>query len=88
MVVNALAVPNTDKAAEFGTGGSSSDTAQNVTLSFNLSDGSLRPDQLRMLNTATGQVITPSLTSRGNGAYDLVKYLGGGTGELFWWQLG
>ncbi|THA61104.1 hypothetical protein E6P78_25755 [Streptomyces sp. A0958] len=88
MVVNALAVPNTDKTDEHATGGSLTDTAQNVTLTFDLSDGSVRPDQLRMLNAATNQVTTPALTSLGNGRYSLRKYMGGGTGELFWWQLG
>ncbi|WP_229070699.1 hypothetical protein [Actinoplanes sp. DH11] len=88
MVVNALALPNADRTDEYGTGGSSADTAQNVTLTFDLSDGSVRPDQLRMLNAATGQVVSPVLTARGNGRYELVKFMGGGTGELFWWQLG
>lgn len=88
MVVNSLAVPNTDKTGEHATGGSFTDTAQNVTLTFDLSDGSVRPDQLRTLNAATGQVLTPALTSQGNGRYTLQKHMGGGTGELFWWQLG
>ncbi|MFI8306259.1 hypothetical protein ACIF80_23010 [Streptomyces sp. NPDC085927] len=88
MVVNGMAVPNTVKTDEHGTGGSSADTAQNVILTFDLSDGSVRPDQLRMLNAATNQVVTPALTAKGNGTYELRKYMGGGTGELFWWQLG
>ncbi|MFG1617099.1 hypothetical protein ACGFI3_30435 [Nonomuraea wenchangensis] len=87
MAVNALAVPNTDKTAELGTGGRGQDTAQTITLTFDLSDGSVRPDQLRMLNAATGAVVTPSLTAKGSGLYELRKYLWGGTGDLFWWQL-
>lgn len=87
MIVNGLALPNTDKTSETGTGGRGQDTAQTITLTFDLSDGSVRPDQLRTLNAATGAVVTPALTAKEAGVYELRKYLWGGTGDLFWWQL-
>lgn len=87
MVVNCLAVPNADKTSESGTGGSSADTAQFVVLRFDLSDGSVQPRQLKVLDPQTGSVSIVALSRVQGSVYETRRRIGGGTGELFWWDL-
>lgn len=87
MVVNGLAVPNADKTNEFGVGGSSAETAQIVTLRFDLADGSLKKNQLRTLAAGRDKVKHVKLDHVSGTIYEAKVRIGGGLGELFWWDI-
>jgi hypothetical protein len=87
MVVNSLAVPNSDKTDESGVGGSSAETAQDITLRFDLSDGALKPHQLRVVDVTTGKVKHAKLERVSGTVHEARRRIGGGMGELFWWDL-
>ena len=87
MVVNGLAVPNVDKTNEFGVGGSSAETAQIVTLRFDLADGSLKKNQLRTVAAGKGKVKHVKLDHVSGTIYEAKVRIGGGLGELFWWDV-
>lgn len=85
MVTNGMAVANVDKTSEFGTGGSSADTAQLVSLTFDLSDGQYKPHQLVMVDPNSGKLVRPKLRRASSNVYETQVTMGGGTGRLFMW---
>lgn len=67
--------------------GSSSETRQEITLTFNLSKG-IDPNKLKKVSRLTGEVVSVPLKPLGNDQYELTTLIGGGMGDLYFWELG
>ncbi|MFD2329605.1 discoidin domain-containing protein [Cohnella sp. GCM10020058] len=78
MVVNGLAAGNGQRPENQH--GSLADTRQTVTLTF------ANPTTLKKVNRFTGAIENVALTAIGGGQYTLTLNLGGGEGELFYWD--
>lgn len=67
--------------------GSSSETKQEITLTFDLSHG-IDPSKLKKVSRLTGEVVSVPLKTLGNAQYELKTVIGGGMGDLYFWELG
>lgn len=86
MVVNTLTAGANNRDPEWAkTNGTSEQTAQEITMTFELPDTSLA-DNLKKVSRETGKTEAVELTHIEGTTYTLTFTLGGGQGDLFFWE--
>jgi hypothetical protein len=70
--------------------GSSYETRQEITVVFNLgaNKGKVTPEKLKKVSRLTGDIVNVPLKALGNDKYEMTVELGGGMGDLYFWELG
>lgn len=86
MVVNLLTYGADNRDPQWAMeNGTSAETAQEITLTFQLPDPSLA-DNLRIVNRETGKTEPVTLTHVADSTYTYTFTVGGGQGDLFFWE--